>query len=52
MFFGSLALLAQKSPHYQLDLELLVHQKRYIELERAGRELPKTPSLATPSTTA
>jgi hypothetical protein len=24
MFFGSLALLAQKSPHYQLDLDLLV----------------------------
>ena len=43
MFLGSLALLAQKSPHYQLDLDLLVHQKRYIELERdlkAAQDLP------------
>jgi hypothetical protein len=43
IFFGSLALHAQKSPHYQLDLDLLVHQKRYIELERdlkAAQYLP------------
>jgi hypothetical protein len=34
MFFGSLALLAQTIPHYQLELDKLVQQKRYIELER------------------
>jgi hypothetical protein len=31
---GSLALFAQRILHYQFDLDLLVRQKRYIELER------------------
>jgi len=34
MVFGSLALLAQTIPHYQWDLDMLVQQNRYIELER------------------
>jgi hypothetical protein len=30
---GSFALFAQRVPHYQFDLDLLVRQKRYIELQ-------------------
>jgi hypothetical protein len=33
MFFGSLALFAQRIPHYQLALDLLLHHRQYIELE-------------------
>jgi hypothetical protein len=41
---GSLALFAQRAPHYQFDLDLLVRQKRYIELER---DLKSTQELST-----
>ena len=37
MFLGSLALFGQRVPHYQLALDLLLHHKQYIELERELR---------------
>jgi hypothetical protein len=45
MFLGSLALFGQRVPHYQLALDLLLHHKQYIELER---ELRATQDLSAP----
>jgi hypothetical protein len=50
MFFGSLALFAQRIPHYQLALDLLLHHRQYIELEhdlKAAQDLSHQTELST-----